>query len=69
MYTWHDVIKECEKVIGCEYSAKSPLMCNLPNLIRDLKFKLQASEKEQIPGQLDICKTCAAKKLFDESLK
>jgi len=23
----------------------------------------------EIPGELDICKTCAAKKLFDESLK
>ena len=29
----------------------------------------RAKPIEQILGQLDICKTCAAKKLFDESLK
>ena len=44
-YTWHDVIKECEQVLGCEYSADSPLMCNLPNLIRDLQFKLEKAER------------------------
>jgi len=27
------------------------------------------SGNPEIPGQLDICKICAAKKLFDESLK
>lgn len=44
-YTWHDVIKECEQVLGCEYPAESPLMCNLPNLIRDLQFKLEKAER------------------------
>jgi len=33
---WHDIIKECEKLLGCNDTAESPLMCNLPNLIRDL---------------------------------
>lgn len=34
---WHDIIKECEQTLGCPDTAESPLMCNLPNLIRDLK--------------------------------
>ncbi len=33
---WHDIIKECEQLLGCPDTAESPLMCNLPNLIRDL---------------------------------
>lgn len=39
-YTWEDVIKECEDVLRLNEHAKSPLMCNLPNIIRDLIFKL-----------------------------
>ena len=50
-YSWHDVVKECERVIGCEDSAASPLMCNLPNLIRDLKWKLE--QAQQITQQGD----------------
>jgi len=38
-YTWRDVIKECERILGCDDTAESPLMSDLPNLIRDLKRK------------------------------
>ena len=36
--TWHDVVVECEEILGCEPgdTAESPLSSNLPNLIRDL---------------------------------
>jgi len=36
--TWHDVVVECEKILGCEPgdTAESPLSSNLPNLIRDI---------------------------------
>ena len=36
-YTWHDVVKKCEQILGCEDTADSPLQSNLPNLVRDLK--------------------------------
>ena len=35
--TWHDVVVECERIMGCPDTADSPTMSNLPNLIRDLK--------------------------------
>lgn len=35
--TWHDVVVECERILGCPDTAESPLMSNLPNLVRDLK--------------------------------
>lgn len=61
-YTWHDVIKECEQVLGCEYSAESPLMCNLPNLIRDLQFKLEKADKRHLTSRssraADVCAHC-----------
>ena len=38
--TWHDVVVQCEKILGCDDTAASPFMSNLPNLIRDLKSKL-----------------------------
>ena len=36
-YTWNDVVKKCEQILGCEDTADSPLQSNLPNLVRDLK--------------------------------
>ncbi len=35
--TWHDVVIECERILGCPDTAASPTMSNLPNLVRDLK--------------------------------
>lgn len=35
---WHEVVKHCEEVLGCEDTAESPLMSNLPNLVRDLRI-------------------------------
>lgn len=33
---WHDVVINCEKLFKCDDgTAKSPIMSNLPNLIRD----------------------------------
>jgi hypothetical protein len=34
---WHDVVVECEGILGCKDTAESPLMSNLPNLVRDIK--------------------------------
>jgi hypothetical protein len=31
------VVVECERILGCPDTADSPLMSNLPNLVRDLK--------------------------------
>ncbi len=50
-YTWHDVIKECEQVLGCEDSAVSPLMCNLPNLIRDLQWRLKSATQPAVEAE------------------
>lgn len=35
--TWHDVVKECEEIVGCTDTAESPLSSNLHNIVRDLK--------------------------------
>ncbi len=35
---WHILIAECEELFGCEETATSPVMSNLPNLIRDMLF-------------------------------
>ena len=35
--SWHDVVRECERILGCPDTAESPTMSNLPNLVRDLK--------------------------------
>ncbi len=42
---WHDIVKECEQLLGCPDTAESPLMCNLPNLIRDLKHREENKAK------------------------
>lgn len=39
-YTWHDIVKECERILECDDTAKSPSQSNLPNLIRDLQTKI-----------------------------
>jgi len=44
MWTWQDVVKECEDILDLKDHSELPYVCNLPNLIRDLKFKLEKAE-------------------------
>ena len=39
-YSWHDVVKECEKILELQGTATSPLSSNLPNIIRDWKYNI-----------------------------
>ncbi len=39
-HTWEDVVRECEDILQLNEHAVSPLMSNLPNIIRDMVFKL-----------------------------
>lgn len=41
-YTWEDVVRECEEILQLNGHAESPLMSNLPNIIRDLVYKITA---------------------------
>jgi hypothetical protein len=38
---WHKVVVQCEEIIGTSGTAKSPLLSNMPNLVRDLKTQTQ----------------------------
>jgi len=42
-YTWEDVVRECEEILQINGHADSPLQSNLPNVIRDLIFKITGS--------------------------
>lgn len=33
---WHDVVIECERILGLEGTAESPITSNLPNALRDI---------------------------------
>ncbi len=33
---WHELVKECERIIGTPDTAEAPHLSNLPNLVRDL---------------------------------
>ena len=33
---WHEVVKHCEEILKCSDTAKSPIMSNLPNIVRDM---------------------------------
>lgn len=37
---WHGVVVDCERIVGAVGTAESPLMSNLPNLLRDQNAKL-----------------------------
>ena len=55
-HTWHDVVKECEQILGCDDTAKSPLQSNLPNLIRSLQIgsrNLICMGCKKLPEQCD----------------
>ena len=43
---WHQVIRECEHILGCPDTAEAPLRCNLPNLIRDLIVNHEKAKAE-----------------------
>ena len=34
-YGWHEVVKHCEEIFKTDDTAESPLMSNLPNLVRN----------------------------------
>lgn len=50
-YHWEDVVTECEKILGLEGHARSPLESSLPNAVRDLKTG-------KTPGDLKIQYDC-----------
>lgn len=49
-HTWEDVVKECEDMLQMNGHAESPLMSNLPNVIRDLLYKLHGSPTASQPS-------------------
>jgi len=48
-YTWEDVVRECEDLLQMNGHAASPLQSNLPNVIRDLIFKVIGSPRASQP--------------------
>ena len=47
---WHKVIKEIEDILGVDYRSENPLLCNLPNMIRDLKHQIGIREPKSLTG-------------------
>ena len=39
---WHDVVQQCELMMGCRDTSESPRMSNLPNLVRDAMIQRHA---------------------------
>jgi len=48
---WHKVVQECEQIFGCEDTAESPLMSNLPNLVRDFKTSRVGELETQLESE------------------
>ena len=46
-HTWEDVVRECEEILQMNGHANSPLESNLPNVVRDLVYKICGSPAEQ----------------------
>lgn len=50
-YTWEDIVKECERLLQMNGHARSPVDANLPNVIRDLVFKVCGSPTASQPDE------------------
>jgi len=59
LYSWESVVIECEEILQLNGHARSPLESNLPNIIRDLVYKITvlpiASQQADSPGTQKRC--------------
>jgi len=56
--TWEDVVHECERILGCTDRSESPLVANLPNLVRDLKHGISPSASTNSAMPTCLCESC-----------
>jgi len=61
-YTWESVVRECEDILQVNYHARTPLESNLPNIIRDMIYKLTvlptASYQADPADPIPLCPFC-----------
>ena len=64
---WHEVIKECERILETPDTAEAPRMSNLPNLVRDLQARKtpKTAEDSQKSVQHLKAKIAAMQKVLD----
>lgn len=53
-YTWEDIIKQCEEILQMNGHARLPVESNLPNVIRDLVFKVCGSPTASQPDDAPL---------------
>ena len=68
-HAWHDVVKECEKILELDGTAISPLSSALPNIIRDWKNGVVAPECVSHPAVEEDAESCCTREAGECILK